>query len=85
MIHKNGVEEARTKYNEVLKPSVLSLTEIIYSLIWTKQFKNIIKVSRNFYKRNKDPLVLLVIIMLPYIISRISIRCILNIIKKYVT
>lgn len=78
MMNENGVVKARNNYNEVLKPNVFSLFEIIDALIGTKQVKNIIKVSRNFYKRNKDPFILLVIIILPCATFRVLLRYIFN-------
>lgn len=74
-----GVENARNKYNQVLKPDILSLDEIIKSLPYEEKFKNIIKILRNFYNRNKDPLMILII---PYVTAKVFIGYLLNIIKK---
>jgi ADP-heptose:LPS heptosyltransferase len=80
MALEEGVEKTRNNYNEVLKPDVTASEKIIRTLVRKKQIKNIIKVSRNFYNRNKDPWV---IIMVPYmVVKSLIIICLLNIIKR---
>ena len=71
MALKEGIEKARKKYNERLKPSSKTLVLVITTLVYRKKFKKIIKVSRNFYDRNRY---LSVIIVVPYAVVRAIIR-----------
>lgn len=79
MTLEDGVEKARNNYNEVLTPDVTSLESMVRRFIHAKQFREIIKVSRNYYNRNKDPSV---IIIVPYAVVKTIIVYILNIVKK---
>jgi ADP-heptose:LPS heptosyltransferase len=79
MTLEEGVEKARNKYNEELKPNVASLEEIIRILIFKKEWEKIIKVSKNFYDRNKNPFVIAVV---PYAIVKTLIIILLSIIKR---
>lgn len=67
MALKEGIEKARKKYNERLKPYRKSLVLAITTLVCTKKFKKIIELSRNFYDRNRD---LSVIIVVPYAVAK---------------
>lgn len=49
-----GIEKAREKYNERLKPSLRSLFLMIAILVYRKKFKQIIPICSNFYERNRE-------------------------------
>ena len=53
MTLKDGIEKAKKKYNERLKPSFKSIFLMIAILVYRKKFKQIDKVCRNFYERNR--------------------------------
>jgi len=79
MTLEDGIEKARINYNEILKPSYRTLGHVIYIFLIAKQFKNIITVSGNFFERNKDHLVIL---MVPHAISKTLITSPLVIIRR---
>jgi hypothetical protein len=49
-----GIETARERYNEVLKPSIKSIFLMIAILVYRRKFNQIITVCKNFYNRNRD-------------------------------
>jgi hypothetical protein len=85
MVLDDGIEKTRINFNEILKPSPISLILIIRALVLTKKFKAILKVARNFYRRNDNSIfiiVILVIIAVPYSIVYALLRNFLIIYRK---
>ncbi|MBU1627972.1 tetratricopeptide repeat protein [bacterium] len=59
---KEGIGKARKKYNERLKPCRKSLVSVIATAVYTKKYKKIIEIYRNFYDRNRDLLAIIVVL-----------------------
>jgi ADP-heptose:LPS heptosyltransferase len=84
MTLEGNIGEARKKYNEKLKPNVISLISIIASLLYSKKFEKIIEVVRNFHDRNNYSMLIIILIIvvgIPFIIYLIILRYIISIKK----
>lgn len=85
MTLEEGIYEARKKYNEKLKPRIISLVLIIGDLIYFKKFKEIIDVVRNFRNRNDSSItfiIFIIIVTFPYLLYNILLRYFINIKKN---
>ncbi len=76
MVLEKGIEKARDKYNVILKPNRNALFWLIKMLLYAKKYKQIFNVTKNYYDRNGD---FLIIIVCPFAITKALISYIFDI------